>query len=85
MFLYARKYKWIVFALRYKAAVEHLEKGLLFLKREVKFEVHPWPGTNNIIQETTRNGLQVCLHEHLVPCYVLYKYQDFLCSNFVLF
>ncbi|KAJ4441649.1 hypothetical protein ANN_11507 [Periplaneta americana] len=42
---------------RYKAATEHLEKGLLFLQREVKFDVQPWPGTNNIIQETTRSGL----------------------------
>jgi hypothetical protein len=58
--LYARKYNWIFFVSRYKIATEHLEKGLLFLKREVKFEVHPWPGTNNIIPETTRNGLEVC-------------------------
>ena len=40
-------------------AIEHLEKGLLFLSREVKFEVQSWPGTNNVIRETTRSGLQV--------------------------
>lgn len=39
---------------------------MLFLKREVKFEVHSWPGTNDIIPETTRNGLQVSLQQTFV-------------------
>ncbi|XP_021922164.1 uncharacterized protein LOC110830988 isoform X2 [Zootermopsis nevadensis] len=63
---------------RYKAAVEHLEKGLLFLKREVKFEVHPWPGTNNIIQETTRSFLQEVLTELLKTCRA-YHEPDAIC------
>jgi hypothetical protein len=47
--------------------VEHLEKGLLFLNRGVKFEVLSWPGTNDVIPETTRNGLEVGLH-HICCC-----------------
>ncbi|PSN48439.1 hypothetical protein C0J52_08633, partial [Blattella germanica] len=43
---------------RFKASTEHLEKGLFFLNRQVKFEVLSWPGTNNIIPETTRSGLE---------------------------
>ena len=65
MTICAGKYDQI-FSLRYKIATEHLEKGLLFLKREVKFEVHSWPGTNDIIPETTRNGLQVGLQQTFV-------------------
>jgi len=61
------------FSLRYKIATEHLEKGLLFLKREVKFEVHSWPGTDDIIPETTRNGLQVGLLQTFVVICAVYK------------
>jgi hypothetical protein len=43
-----------------------LEKGLLFLKQGVLFEIHSWPGTNNVISETTRNGLEVGLHQIFV-------------------
>lgn len=61
------------FSVRYKIATEHLEKGLLFLKREVKFEVHSWPGTDDIIPETTRNGLQVGLLLTFVVICAVYK------------
>ncbi|XP_069697937.1 E3 ubiquitin-protein ligase TTC3-like isoform X2 [Periplaneta americana] len=63
---------------RYKAATEHLEKGLLFLQREVKFDVQPWPGTNNIIQETTRSGLDELLKELLKTCRA-YHEPDAIC------
>jgi hypothetical protein len=61
-FMCYRQYTCIFFVLRYKVAAEHVEKGLLFLKRGVKFEIYSWPGTNNVISETTRNGLEVGLH-----------------------
>ena len=61
------------FLLRYKIASEHLEKGLLFLEREVKFEVHSWPGTDDIITETTRSGLQVGLLQTFVVICAVYK------------
>jgi hypothetical protein len=61
------------FSIRYKIATEHLEKGLLFLKREVKFEVHSWPGTDDIIPETTRNVLQVGLLLTFVVICAVYK------------
>ena len=68
----AGKYNQIFF-LRYKIATEHLEKGLLFLNREVKFEVHSWPGTDDIIPETTRIGLQVGLLQTFVVICAVYK------------
>jgi len=43
------------------------------LKREVKFEVHSWPGTDDIIPETTRNGLQVGLLQTFVVICAVYK------------
>jgi len=61
------------FSLRYKTATEHLENGLLFLKREVNFEVHFWPGTDDIIQETARNSLEVGLLQTFVVICAVYK------------
>ncbi|PNF28586.1 hypothetical protein B7P43_G09381 [Cryptotermes secundus] len=64
---------------RYKVAAEHLEKGLLFLKRGVTFETHSWPGTNDVISETTRNGLEDGLKGLLKMCRV-YHEPDAICK-----
>jgi hypothetical protein len=45
----------------------------MFLKRGIKFETHSWPGTNSVISETTRSGLEVGLHQVFVCCCVRFE------------
>ncbi|XP_046996012.1 uncharacterized protein LOC124609238 isoform X1 [Schistocerca americana] len=63
---------------RYKVALQHIRSGIEFLNKEIVFEVHPWPGTNNIIKETTRSGLQESLNRLFNTCTV-YHQPDAVC------